>query len=179
MRIALALVFMVPIAFAADRGWGVYAGDAGGTRYSPLKQVTRENVVKLKSAWTYHTGALQPESALNEKAAFEATAILVDGTLYLSTPFNQVVALDPASGAERWTYDPKVDRSHDYSEVTSRGVAAWIDSKAIDSKAPDLKVADGAPCKLRTFEGTLAARRLAMDRKTGKPFADFVARWTD
>ena len=55
------------------------AANAGGTRYSPLKQVTRANVDKLKVAWTYHTGALQPETRLNQKAAFEATPILVDG----------------------------------------------------------------------------------------------------
>ena len=130
-----------------------------------LKQITRENVAKLRPAWTYHTGALKPETELNEKAAFEATPILVEGTLYLSTPFNRVIALDPASGAEKWTYDPKVDRSHDYSEVTSRGVASWSDSKA----------AAGAPCKLRIFEGTIDARLIALDGKTGKPCADFGA----
>ncbi len=120
--------------------------------------MTRENVTRLRPVWTYHTGALKPESARNEKAAFEATPILVDGTLYLSTPFNQVIALDPATGAEKWVHDPKVDRSHDYSEVTSRGVSFWIDSKA----------ADGSPCKLRIFEGTIDARLIALDGKTGK-----------
>ncbi|MGO9255959.1 MAG: pyrroloquinoline quinone-dependent dehydrogenase [Bryobacteraceae bacterium] len=148
---------------AADNGWSVYGGDAGGTRYSVLKQVTRENVAKLRPAWTYHTGALQPETSLNEKAAFEATPILVDGTLYLSTPFNRVIALDPSSGAEKWAYDPKVDRSHDYSEVSSRGVAAWTDSKA----------AGGAPCKLRIFAGTIDARLIALDGKIGKPCVAF------
>src|SRR2546430_7334705 len=51
---------------------------------------------------------------LNDKAAFEATPIFVDGTLYLSTPFNRIIALDPSTGGERWTYDPQVDRSHEY-----------------------------------------------------------------
>ena len=107
---ALALLFAVS-APAADEGWSAYGHDPGGTRYSPLKQITRENVARLKVAWTYHTGALQPETLSNEKAAFEATPILVDGTLYLSTPFNQVIALDPATGAEKWKFDPKVDRA--------------------------------------------------------------------
>jgi len=156
-------VWITTAAFAADSGWSVYGGDAAGTRYSSLKQVTRENVAKLRPAWTYHTGALKPETELNGKAAFEATPILVEGTLYLSTPFNRVIALDPASGAEQWTYDPKVDRSHDYSEVSSRGVASWSDSKA----------ADGAPCKLRIFEGTIDARLIAIDGKTGKPCEQF------
>ena len=168
MRFTLALVLLAPAAFAADSGWSAYGGDAGGTRYSRLKQVTRENVGKLKSVWTYHTGALKPETGLNEKAAFEATPILVEGMLYLSTPFNRVIALDPGSGAEKWTYDPKVNRSNGYSEVSSRGVAAWLDSKA----------ADGAPCKLRIFEGTIDARLIALGGKTGKPCDGFGAAGT-
>lgn len=166
VKITFALVLMVPVTFAADAGWSTYGGDAGGTRYSPLEQVTRTNVARLRVAWSYHTGALEPESALNEKAAFEATPILVDGTLYLSTPYNQVIALDPGSGIEKWTYDPNVDRSHGYSEVSSRGVAAWTDSKTTD----------GAPCKLRIFEGTLDGRLMALDGKTGKPCVDFGTR---
>jgi quinoprotein glucose dehydrogenase len=160
--IALAL-FLAGTLAAADDGWTAYGRDAGGTRYSPLKQVTRANVDKLKVAWTYHTGALQPETRLNEKAAFEATPILVDGVLYLSTPFNQVIALDPATGAEKWKFDPQVVRSHDFSEVTSRGVAAWTDARS----------AQDAPCHLRLFEGTIDARLLAIDGRTGKLCADF------
>jgi quinoprotein glucose dehydrogenase len=132
--IALALLFAASLPAAAD-GWSAYGGDAGGTRYSPLKQITRANVAKLKVAWTYHTGALQPETRLNEKAAFEATPILVNGALYLSTPFNQVIALDPATGAEKWKFDPQVSRTHGYSEVTSRGVAAWTDRKRRQGRA--------------------------------------------
>ncbi|HTP36670.1 MAG TPA: pyrroloquinoline quinone-dependent dehydrogenase [Candidatus Acidoferrales bacterium] len=163
MRTTLAFVLAATALNAAQSGWSVYGGDAGGTRYSALKQITRENVAKLKLAWTYHTGALQPQTALNEKAAFEATPILVEDTLYLSTPFNQVIALDPATGVARWTFDPKMDRSHGYSEVSSRGVSAWTDSRA----------AEGAPCKLRIFEGTIDARLIALDGKTGKPCAGF------
>jgi quinoprotein glucose dehydrogenase len=160
---AILTIALILTTAATAQDWPTYGGDAGGTRYSPLKQITRENVSKLKPAWTYHTGALQPATKLNEKAAFEATPILIDGTLYLSTPFNQVIALDPSSGAEKWKFDPNVSRTHDYSEVSSRGVAAWTDSKA----------AANAPCKLRIFEGTIDARLLALDGKTGKPCADF------
>jgi quinoprotein glucose dehydrogenase len=150
-------------AAGADNGWAFYGGDAAGTRYSTLKQITPANVARLKAIWTYHTGALSPVTDLNQKAAFEATPILIDGTLYLTTPFNVVAALDPASGAERWTFDPKVDRSHDYSEVTSRGVAAWTDRSQTAI----------APCRLRIFEGTIDARLIALDGKTGKPCAGF------
>src|SRR5690349_2983825 len=72
MRIALVFLWMTAAAGAAEPGWGAYGGDPGGTRYSALRQITRENVGKLKVAWTYHTGALEPKTALNDKAAFEA-----------------------------------------------------------------------------------------------------------
>lgn len=141
-----------------DVDWTAYGRDAGGTRYSPLAQITRQNVTQLKPAWEYHTGALSPKSDLNSKAAFEATPILVDGTLYLSTPFNQVIALDPVTGKERWKYDPDIDRTHGYSEVTSRGVSTWLDSQR---KAGD-------PCRRRIIFGTIDARLIAVDAETGK-----------
>jgi quinoprotein glucose dehydrogenase len=131
---------------------------AWAQRYSPLKSIDAKNVGKLRAVWTYRTGALEPATNLNRKAAFESTPLLVDGLLYVTTPFNHVIALDPATGAEKWKYDPKVDRSHDYSEVANRGVAAWIDPKA----------AAGMPCRLVLFEGTIDARLLAIDGKSGK-----------
>jgi quinoprotein glucose dehydrogenase len=146
-----------------ESGWTAYGHDLGGTRYSQARQVTRENVGKLRAAWTYHTGALEPATDRNQKAAFEATPILVEGTLYLTTPFNAVIALDPATGREKWKFDPKVDRTHDYSEVSSRGVAAWV----------DLKAGKKAVCRVRLFEGTIEARLLALDAGTGKLCADF------
>ncbi len=164
MRCLYLLLFFAcaPLA-ASDAGWSAYGHDSGGTRYSPLKQVDVRNVSRLQAAWTYHTGALEPATDLNHKAAFEATPILIEGTLYLTTPFNKVIALDPATGAEKWTYDPHIDREADYSEVSSRGVAAWIDSKAPRAAA----------CAVRLFEGTIDARLLALDAKTGKPCTGF------
>src|SRR5258707_4354713 len=123
------LAVLVLSSFASDVDWPAYGRDAGGTRYSPLKQIDRKNVAQLKPAWEYHTGALSPVTDLNKSAAFEATPILVDGKLYLSTPFDQVIALDPATGKELWVFDPKVDRAQSYSEVTSRGVSSWADAQ--------------------------------------------------
>jgi quinoprotein glucose dehydrogenase len=144
------------LAFAPD--WGYYGGDPGGTRFSRDNSVNTTNVIHLKKVWEYHTGALQPETDANHKAAFECTPILVDGTLYVTTPFNQIIALDPATGAEKWKYDPHVDRQRDYSEVSSRGVAAWTDTQASPEKA----------CRTRLFEGTIDARLIAVDTATGR-----------
>lgn len=153
MHVILALLFI-----SGDVDWTAYGRDAGGTRYSPLAQVTRQNVTQLKPAWEYHTGALLPKSDANKKAAFEATPILVDGTLYLSTPFNQVIALDPVTGKERWKYDPDIDRSRNFSEVTSRGVSTWRD--------PQRKKGDS--CQRRIIFGTIDARLISIDAATGK-----------
>jgi len=148
-----------------EAGWAAYGNDAGGTRYSTAAQIDRGNVDKLKVAWTYRTGALEQSKRLIRKAAFEATPILVDGKLFLSTPYNHVIALDPGTGAKIWEYDPGVNLERNYSEVSSRGVSAWRDDAA---KA-------GTPCHLRIFIGTLDARLIALDGETGKLCADFGA----
>src|SRR6266516_8152793 len=114
---------------AVESDWGYYGGDPGGTRFSRIDSIKVKNVPALKKIWEYHTGALQPETSANHKAAFECTPILVDGILYVTTPFNQIIALDPATGAEKWKYDPQVDRGRNFSEVTSRGIAWWRDPK--------------------------------------------------
>ena len=146
-----------------EGGWSSYGHDAGGTRYSPLTQINKENVAQLKVAWSYQTGVLLELGDLKRIATFETTPILVDGMLYLSTPLDQVIALEPDTGKKVWEFDPKIDRTHGYSEVASRGVSAWKDPAA---KA-------GAACSLRIFIGTIDARLIAVDGVTGKACADF------
>jgi quinoprotein glucose dehydrogenase len=146
-----------------DIEWPNYGNDAGGNRFSPLSQVNRENVAQLKVAWTFRTGMLEQLGDLKEHATFEATPILVDGKLYLSTPLDQVIALQPDTGKKIWEFDPKIDRTMNFSEVTSRGVSAWKDAAA----------KPGQVCSLRIFIGTIDARLIALDGTTGKPCADF------
>ncbi|HWY69592.1 MAG TPA: pyrroloquinoline quinone-dependent dehydrogenase [Terriglobales bacterium] len=148
---------------SAEPGWPTYGNDRGGMRYSSATQIDRTNVARLKVAWTYRTGANDTPTPLVKKAAFEATPILVNGVLFLSTPYNHVIALNAQSGAKLWEYDPRVDLQRNYSEVASRGVSVWRDSKA----------KSGQQCSLRIFAGTLDARLLALDAASGKPCADF------
>jgi quinoprotein glucose dehydrogenase len=159
----MALLLAAVAARAQDVGWTHYGADAGGTRYSAARQIDRTNVARLKLAWTYRTGAMERETRLKRKAAFEATPILVEERLYLTTPYNQVIALDPRTGARLWEYDPGVDLGQNYSEVASRGVSPWRDSRA----------KTGEPCRLRVFTGTLDGRLVALDGETGKPCAGF------
>ncbi|HXU17979.1 MAG TPA: pyrroloquinoline quinone-dependent dehydrogenase [Terriglobales bacterium] len=148
--------------------WPTYGNDAGGMRYSAESQINRSNVIGLKVAWTYRTGANDTPTGLKRKAAFEATPILVDGKLFLSTPYDHVIALDPGSGTKLWEYDPDVDLHRNYSEVTSRGVSAWHDTGR----------KSGEPCSLRVFIGTIDARLIALDGETGKPCEDFGTQGT-
>jgi quinoprotein glucose dehydrogenase len=157
---------VAPAQSAPDTGWPNYGNDAGGTRYSAARQIDRTNVAQLQVAWTFRTGAMQQQTEMIRKAAFEATPILVENKLFLSTPYNHVLALHPQDGQKLWEYDPQVDLSHDYSEVSSRGVSAWHDPKA----------KPGQPCRLRIFIGTLDGRLIALDGETGKPCLDFGAK---
>jgi len=149
----------------AQADWPTYGNDPGGTRYSPESQINRANVSGLKEAWTYRTGAMETPTQLSRKAAFEATPVLLDGKLFLSTPYNHVIALEPKTGAKLWEYDPGVNLDRNYSEVTSRGVSAWRDPRG----------KHGAACSLRIFIGTLDARLIALDGNTGKVCSDFGA----
>jgi quinoprotein glucose dehydrogenase len=148
---------------AKDSGWPTYGSDPGGSRYSTAAQINRGNVSSLKVAWTSRTGANDISTKLIRKAAFEATPILADGKLFLSTPYNHVIALEPDTGKKLWEYDPGVNLERNYSEVTSRGVSAW---RGDHEKA-------GAACSLRIFLGTLDARLIALDANSGKLCADF------
>ncbi len=115
---------------ATDAGWPTYGNDPGGTRYSPAKQIDRGNVAQLQVAWMFRTGALPYDEDLDKKAAFEATPILIGGKLFLSTPYDHVIALNATSGVKIWEFDPKLEHPYGFSEVTSRGVSAWRDASA-------------------------------------------------
>ncbi|MBW2313419.1 MAG: pyrroloquinoline quinone-dependent dehydrogenase [Deltaproteobacteria bacterium] len=161
-----AAVFTLLTALAAPagaEGWGHYGGDAGGQRYVALDEITPANVDQLEVAWVWHSGELegpQPRAGM----AFEATPILVDGSLYVCTPQNRVASLDPETGAERWVFDPKVDLTARYAnQLTCRGVEAWRDPAA----EPD------AACGLRVLTATVDMRLIALDAASGRPCAGF------
>jgi len=110
--LALAFVAFISATYAGSLApdastaeWPAYGNDPGGMRYSPLDQINRDNVQKLQVAWISHTGDISDGSNDRRRSGFEATPILVDGTLYFSTPFNRVIALDPETGKQRYPAD--------------------------------------------------------------------------
>lgn len=156
----------------AGATWSSYGGDPGGSRYAALDQIHRGNVGRLQVAWTMRTGDLSHDAG-NEMEGdcgechtgdtkFEATPILAGGRLLVSTPLNRVLALDPATGAELWRFDPEVRTDIERNEgFVSRGVSYWHDPAA------------SGRCAQRVFLGTIEARLYALDAETGEPCADF------
>jgi quinoprotein glucose dehydrogenase len=143
--------------------WPYYGGDAGGTRYSQLTQINKTNVAALKVAWEFHTGDVSDGSNGRRKSAFETTPIVVEGTMYLTTPFNRVIALNPETGAAKWSFDPKIDLGGPYSEgLINRGVTLWT----------DVAKPSGA-CRQRIFLATIDARLFALDAAAGQPCVEF------
>jgi quinoprotein glucose dehydrogenase len=173
MRNVVGLLVFLYAAFASSsaRGqvssgaeWPNYGNDPGGMRYSALAQINRDNVSKLRVAWIFHTGDVSDGSGGRKRSGFEATPILVDGTLYFTTPFNRVIALDPETGKQRWAYDPEIDKTLDYGDgLVNRGVSTWLDS----ARPADQQ------CHRRVYEATQDARLISLDALTGKPCLDF------
>jgi quinoprotein glucose dehydrogenase len=154
--LALAVALLTGFQKSPDGEWPAYGRDPGGQRFSPLSVINRENVQSLKIAWTFRTGDVyQPK--FGRPTAFEATPLYVDGVLYIGTPLGRVIALDPVSGHEIWSYDGKVPKDKGYGDYADRGVSYW-------------KPASG---KSRVFMATIDARLIALDAATGKPAADF------
>lgn len=139
--------------------WPRVGNDPGSTRYSGLDQINRENIARLKPAWTYRTRELEGRTG----KTIECTPIVIDGTMYLTTAYLRVVALDAATGEERWQFDPLKDHPSEHQPTSggvNRGCAYWSDGKP-----------DG---ECRIIHGTSDGRLFSLNAKDGKLDADFA-----
>jgi len=133
--------------------WPRVGNDPGGMRYSELDQIHRGNVARLKPAWTYHTGELEGRTG----KTIECTPIVVEGVMYLTTAYLRVVALDAATGAERWQFDPLKDHPFEHQPMSggvNRGCAFWSDGNAGGDR--------------RIIHGMSDGRLFSLDAATGK-----------
>jgi quinoprotein glucose dehydrogenase len=165
MRKFLGLFALACFAAAPALAWEHWGGDRGGTRFSPLAAITPDNVDNLVTAWAFRTGDLdsRPPAAM-ARTKFQATPLFVENSVIFCSPFNEVIALDPGSGAQKWRFDPKISNAQrPANRYNCRGVAWWVDEQA----------AEGAACRSRIITNTNDARLIALDAKTGAPCADF------
>ena len=122
-RTALSLLFVCaalcqPDAHASDRDWPVYGGDFAGTKYSPLEQINRKTVGRLKPAWIYRCDDMQARPA----STIECNPLVIDRRMYLTTPGLKLVCLDAANGKEIWQFDPWNGAR---GRGVNRGTAYW------------------------------------------------------
>lgn len=150
--------------------WPVYGRDNNASRFSPITDITPENVASLKRAWTYRTKDIPPK-----RYGAETTPIKIDDTLYLCTARNQLVALRARNGEEIWRYDPNLaDEDIPYT-AACRGVAYYKTPINSDIQPPTNTTNSVAAraCSERIISGTLDGRIIAVDAKTGKPCEEF------
>ena len=137
--------------------WPAYGRDDRATRYSPLTQITPDNVGKLQRAFIYHTGSLPPKGKINRLAA-ETTPIKVGDSLYLCSATNDMMRVDAATGQEKWRFHSH--ESYDAIPFTSACKAVTYYTSST--------VPEGQPCHNRIIEGTLDNRLIAVDAEDGK-----------
>ncbi len=163
--------------------WQHFNGDLAAQKYSPLTQITPENVGDLEVAWRMHTGDVNSGGARSGTGAhmrsdgpvvtastpptvWSATPLYVNGTVYVGTPFYRIFALEPDTGATKWVYDTHaVLQALTQPDLKNRGVAYW---EAATATA-------GQPCQKRIYIGTMDAKLHAVDADTGLACQDFGA----
>jgi quinoprotein glucose dehydrogenase len=144
------------------QGWPSYGNDPGGHRYSAAAHITAQNVQDLEIAWLHSTGDVQNKPAALQRSIAESTPILVDSSLVFCTPFNEVIALDPGTGAVKWRHDPAINLDQrPANQFVCRGVTFWRDDQP------------NTTCPATIFMGTNDGRVIALDANSGKPCTDF------
>lgn len=164
MRLGTTTAFLLLLAFSTlpasgQNDWPMFGHDYSSTRYSPLKQINTQNVQTLTRAWTYHMKKDGPQSRSagtvgrgGGRRSSQATPIVVKGVLYMPTPYGTVIALEPETGKELWSY------KMDHGRPAGRGVAYWPG----DAKTP-----------ASILFGTSDGRLFSLNAETGKPTAGF------
>lgn len=160
MKYRIALLCTIGAALAAsaeEAGWSHYGGDEGGSRYSAAKQISPENVDNLIPAWSFSTGDMaKRDRKTMRRTSMQVTPILVGDKLLMCSSFNEIIALDPATGNQLWRFDPKIptDEIYPANKFNCRGVAVSSDQG-------------------RVFAATNDARVISLDLASGKPVAGF------
>src|SRR6185503_9945805 len=162
LAILVALSLALPLAQSSRQvEWLYYGGDQGGMKYSPLTDINPQNVAKLQLAWQWKHWETPLDEYKTVPGFFEATPLMIDGTLYVTTPYNSIAALDAETGKELWRFDGE---AYKLGQVLSgsgwklRGTSFWRDSR------------DGN--KLRIFLNS-RHRLFSLDAATGKPVPSF------
>jgi len=171
---AMILAALAGPAAAQQATWTGFHGDPGSRKFSAAESFTPEAAARIERAWEYRTGDVSDGSGERPATIWSATPIYANETLYLGTPFYRIIALDPATGTELWSYDSQSTlEALTQPGLKNRGVAYW-------------ESGESGECEKRVFLGTMDAELHAVDADTGQPCADFadggilnVNQWND
>lgn len=145
--------------------WDSFHGQLNAQKYSPLTQITEDNVGKLTKVWEFHTGDVSDGKGDTPATVWSATPIFANDTLYIGTPFDRLIALDPGTGKEKWHYDTKSSRKALTQPVLkNRGVSYWQAQNPLNGQA----------CQKIVYMGTVDGKLFALDADSGKPCSDFA-----
>lgn len=163
-----------------DGEWHAYGRTGAGQRYSPLSQITPQNVDQLEVAWEYRTGDVRGRPGDPEETTFEVTPLKVGNRLFLCTPHQSVVALDATTGQQLWRFEPQIQGAGALAlqHLTCRGLSYHAPrSTPAGGAAPDAAVASAASapatpppataCHNKLFMPTADGRVIALDPATG------------
>jgi quinoprotein glucose dehydrogenase len=157
----LAAMLMLIGADRAPVDWAFWGGDPGSAHYSKLADINTANVAQLRQAWIWKTGEMELKEYGTRPGMFENTPVVIDNVMYVTTPYNKVVALDSEKGTVLWSYDPKsyVDgQPANGTGYVHRGISIWRDARAGNQS--------------RIFLNT-RYRLISLDAKTGQPVNTF------
>ncbi|GHB07492.1 pyrroloquinoline quinone-dependent dehydrogenase [Modicisalibacter luteus] len=157
--------------------WDSFHGQLNAQKYSPLDQITADNVGELEKVWEVHTGDVADGSGELPPTVWSATPVFANDTLYIGTPFYRILALDPATGDEKWSFDTQSTlEALTQPALKNRGVAYWEAENPVD----------GEPCQKIVYLGTMDAQLFAVDADSGEQCQGFanngvldVNQWND
>jgi len=144
--------------------WHQYGRTQQGTRFSPLKQITPENVSKLQKAWEFHTGDVRGKPGDPTETTYEVTPLKIGKDLFLCTPHQHVISLDGDTGKKNWEFDPEIQGKLALQHLTCRGLGYH---------EPTGTLGDGAKCDAKLFMPTADGRLIALNPKDGSRCAAF------
>lgn len=151
-----------PQAEQPDSDWTHYGRDAEATRFSPLKQITPENVGQLQRVWTYRTGDLPAPGQINKWAA-ENTPIKVGDAVYVCSARNNIIKLNAKTGKQIWQHNSGVKYDNIPYTAACKGLTFYTSSQ----------IPAGQACHTRLIVGTLDERLTAVDSETGQSCQNF------
>ncbi|WP_339933858.1 pyrroloquinoline quinone-dependent dehydrogenase [Vreelandella glaciei] len=167
-----------PIPLVPDEPtWDSFHGQLNAQKYSPLNQINADNVGELEKVWEIHTGDVADGSGELPATVWSATPVFANDTLYIGTPFYRVLALNPATGEEKWSFDTQSSlEALTQPVLKNRGVAYWQADDPVE----------GESCQKIIYMGTMDAQLFALDADSGELCESFanngvldVNQWND